>query len=597
MKSILKILVLGAVLILGTTAVVDQGLAADKGSQLIFQSNTAHTNYISVANAHSSQAVTVLVQYYNDEMEMILWYLRVLPADSNVLVNPFDHTIPGSDPATNAGEFITGTGKENSGHFVIAVTAVGANLDGLPAGTDVTVAATGEAAAHTNTNDEPRVNVLFPDFLAEDLHGTDNIDNGGVLTSGAQAAVPDPAPADPVINNRYARTKPATEADDGTDDDNSSKNVGKMTVENAIPVSFNHLTGHFTEALVTTAAGGADQTLSWGGTPIIRPSVDNTANAMAFGIQDYQALNGTDVGAAGEAGGRLAEKDAGGAETSIENAVSGYTNEGANMAGTDDPTPTNGGGKIDNTADGSPRTQRGLNDMGALVLPALHGGGAESQQIMLMLSVADEFGAPGEYKLMAAKTGYMVTLMDSMGDALPNPAAQEGPVFGGADNPEPPPGTKIIVDGIRVWTDAGDCNEDADGNLNEEGMIMGPWTLDHLTSIVPSAVDGTGDFAGLGADMVLTMNASPGWIKFMRTGLECKHDYGDDDIATGTLFEDADGVPATDVRTFNAGTLVMDEKATDRAFVTTGRALLKFITPGSTFAASWTLKSPSSPAN
>ncbi len=42
MKSIFKILVLGVVPILMATAVVDEGLAADKGSQLIFQSNMAH---------------------------------------------------------------------------------------------------------------------------------------------------------------------------------------------------------------------------------------------------------------------------------------------------------------------------------------------------------------------------------------------------------------------------------------------------------------------------------------------------------------------------------------------------------------------------
>ena len=96
MKSIFKILVLGVVPILALTAVVDQGLAADKGSQLIFQNNMAHKNFISVANAHDKQAVTVLTQYYNDEMKPVLWYLRVLPADSNVLVDPFDHMIPGT---------------------------------------------------------------------------------------------------------------------------------------------------------------------------------------------------------------------------------------------------------------------------------------------------------------------------------------------------------------------------------------------------------------------------------------------------------------------------------------------------------------------
>ena len=133
------------------------------------------------------------------------------------------------------------------------------------------------------------------------------------------------------------------------------------------------------------------------------------------------------------------------------------------------------------------RMQRGLND-GALVLPALYGGGDESLQIMLMLSATDEFGGAGKYSLMPAKTGYMVSLMDSMGDALPNPAAADGPVFGGADDPETPAGTKIIVEGVRVMVDAGNC----DGT-----MIDGPWQLSSLTSIIPSAMSGTKDFDGL----------------------------------------------------------------------------------------------------
>ena len=141
MKSIFKILVLGVVPVLMATAVVDQGLAADKGSQLIFQSNMAHKNFISVANAHEQQAVTVLTQYYNDEMKLVLWYLRVLQADSNLLVDPFDHMIPGtaSDDdmdGTNVSEILgalpaMSTDKKagtNSGHFVIAITAVGASI-------------------------------------------------------------------------------------------------------------------------------------------------------------------------------------------------------------------------------------------------------------------------------------------------------------------------------------------------------------------------------------------------------------------------------------------------------------------------------------
>ena len=38
----------------------------------------------------------------------------------------------------------------------------------------------------------------------------------------------------------------------------------------------------------------------------------------------------------------------------------------------------------------------------------------------------------------------------------------------------------------------------------------------------------------------------------------------------------------------------MEEKNTDRTFITTGQAVLKFLTAESTFAASWSLKSPAS---
>ena len=96
MKGWLKLLVLGAVPVLAVTMVANPALAADKGSQLIFQNNMAHKNFISIANAHDKQAVTVLTQYYNDEMTLVLWYLRVLAADSNLLVDPFDHMIPGT---------------------------------------------------------------------------------------------------------------------------------------------------------------------------------------------------------------------------------------------------------------------------------------------------------------------------------------------------------------------------------------------------------------------------------------------------------------------------------------------------------------------
>ncbi|MDE2927373.1 MAG: hypothetical protein OXT71_13335 [Acidobacteriota bacterium] len=618
MKSIFKILVLGVVPILALTAVVDQGLAADKGSQLIFQGNMAHRNFISIANAHDSQAVTVLTQYYNDEMSLVLWYLRVLPADSNVLIDPLNHMIPGTATdddmdGTNVSEVLgalpamtnddDGAGI-NSGHFVIAITAVGANVGVEANATDADDKDKIDVAA--DRNQAETANILFPTFLAADMHGTDNIDNCGVLQTTDPT---DPAAAanlgytalgaDGVNDCRKADpdAEPPIMADD------TSKNVGDLNVGNAQPVSFNHLTGHFTEALVSTDTGGADQTASWGGTPIIRPAVANTANmglardidaeaADAPTNSDYQVLTGADENTAntptdtaeGLDGGRLAEKDAGGSESVDSFNVTGYTTDGDNkITNTDtcDRTATPPTGCRDN---------RGL-DMGALVLPALHGGGAESKQIMLLLSAADEFGGAGGYKLIAAKTGYTISLMDGMGDALPDPAADAGPVFGGTDAPKAPAGINIIVEGIRVMTDA-------DLAKCTGTMIMGPWMLSSLTDIVPAASAGDGKkFAGLDAMLDPMMSASPGWIKFKRSSLTCKMDYGDGDAATGSTVEDADGVPTSDERTYTAGTLIVEEAMEDRAYVTTGQALLKFITSSSTFAASWSLKSPASPAN
>ena len=67
--------------------------------------------------------------------------------------------------------------------------------------------------------------------------------------------------------------------------------MGDLSINNAQPVSFNHLTGSFTEALTSTADGGADQTASWGGTPVVRPAVDDPANTMLM-MDDYTTLNG-----------------------------------------------------------------------------------------------------------------------------------------------------------------------------------------------------------------------------------------------------------------------------------------------------------------
>ena len=596
MKSIFKILVLGVVPILMATAVVDQGLAADKGSQLIFQSNMAHHNFISVANT-GSNAVTVLVQYYNNDLEMAVWYLRVILGETTVLVDAFNHMIPGSDPATNIGDAIMASGKMGNGHFVIAVTAVGANLNGkTAAGDQAAVLTEAELKADAVVNTANTVNVLFPTFLAKDLHGTDNIDNGGSITVAVPAAAA--SEDDAIVNHNLMYTKfTATETQKT---DNTSKNVGGLSVANAEPISFNHLTGHFTEALIGTDTGGADQTASWGGTPVVRPSVSDTNNAMAD-LTDYQTLNGDDADATA-GGGRLAEKDAGGTETDVHgdgaaettpgtgggHLVEGFLNIGDNLRTGSTP-------QADLTVDGTDgkiinglRRIRGLNG-GALVLPALHGGGDETKQIMLLLSVADSFGDPGKYKLMPAMTGYMVTPMDQMGNPLDMKAGADDPVFGSgaAADDSTAPSASIIVSGINVMTNA-------DLAKCTGTMIDGPWTLSHLTDLVPEASAGGKDFAGLDAMTDPMMNASPGWVKFGRTTLTCTKNYGDGDAADLVAVENADGIPVSDKREYKAGTLIVEEKSVDRSFVTTGRALLKYINTQSTFAASWTLKSPAS---
>ena len=555
MKGWLKLLVLGAIPILAVTMVANQGLAADKGSQLIFQSNMAHKNFISIVNAHETDAVTLLTQYYNNEMETVVWYLRVVRSGTNLLVDPFDHMIPGSDPATNVGDAIMASGKTGNGHFVIAITAVAAN--------------TVDDDMDDGGNENALANILFPTFLAEDLHGMDNIDNCGVFST-------DGTGTDYTENGDDGVGDCATAAEAAdivgvTGADETTKNVGDLSISTAEPVAFNHVTGHFTEALLSTDAGGADQTASWGGTPVVRPGVNNTNNADPQA--DYTTLNGDDT--TDENGGRLAEKDAGGTE--VTNMYTVPDTFDASVEGND-------------IAPG-PRSYRGINK-GALVLPALHGGGAETKQIMLLLSVADDFGDPargkgGDYKLISAMTGYMVTPIDQAGNALDMEAGADDPVFGSSAEAEDVnvASAAIIVNGIGVMTNA-DLDE-CTGTV-----IDGPWTLSHLTDLKPEASAGGKDFAGLDAMVDPMMNASPGWLKFARMPLTCKEDYGDGDAHNLTASESSDGVPIEDEREYIAGTLIVSEATTDRAFVTTGRALLKFITSESTFAASWTLKSP-----
>ena len=167
-------------------------------------------------------------------------------------------------------------------------------------------------------------------------------------------------------------------------------------------------------------------------------------------------------------------------------------------------------------------------------------------------------------------TKYNVTLDDSMGNTLPDPADDR--VFSGTSRDLPT--LSIIVNGISVMVDAGAC----DGT-----MINGAWSLADLTGLVPTASEGSGKFAGLDTMTDPMANAGVGSIKFKRAALKCVEDYGDGDASTSIeTGSDGDGVPATDERTYEFGTLIVEEENTDRTFITTGQAVLKFITAQST---------------
>ena len=142
----------------------------------------------------------------------------------------------------------------------------------------------------------------------------DNIDNCGEIKTDESVIAYSPHPATDEDGAGDCNAA-GTAADDNGGPDDTSKNVGVLSVGNAEPVTFNHMTGHFTEALISTAAGGSDQTASWGGTPVIRPAVDDTNNDM-MEVANYWTLTGVDA-ESGAGGGRLAEKDAGGMGVSI----------------------------------------------------------------------------------------------------------------------------------------------------------------------------------------------------------------------------------------------------------------------------------------
>ena len=574
-------LVLMAVLVAAPLA-----LGAEKGSQLLFVVDSDNTNYISVTNAAvptptgavdadgdavnmptSAMAVTVLVQYYNDETRLALEYLRVIGAGRTILVNPFDHTIPGTEK--NVSEVLDTLPMQstkddpgyNSGRFIIAVTAVAADTADVDKAMSLDSSENIDGIATDLAGTDATADILFPDFLAEDMHGTDNIDAEGMVT------IDD----DSVIRYDHMSRKDLVEDTEG---DQSTRNVGPLTVVNARPVAFDYLLGHHTAAVIQTASGGSDQTASWGSAAISRSAMADTASVTDADSEDavvtYDVLEG-DFG-----NDTLAEAVGTGMGASPETRAA-LTETGEQY--------TDAADKIDSAAAtelNAAQMTRGING-GALVLSSLHG---MSSHMINFLSVADNYGGAGKYSLLPAMTTYKIVLHDADGGAFAI-AAGEKPVFrgGGAGSDDDALTTMISVKGIMVYESAGKCGSDM--------MLTGSWNLDSLANLIPEINGGNKDYAGLDAMIDPMENASLGWLKFVRMAQECTENHGDGDGNNLTQSENPDGIPVDDKRKYTTGTIYIEPERYSgdmmRTYVTTGQAILFFETPMSSFAASWPL--------
>ena len=529
-------------------------------------------NFISVTNSSSDMAVTVQFDYYNDDLTPILSFLRVLPANATILVNPFDHMVPGPASAglmerANVRDALFGTGELgankmsgmkpaavsamgdggfNSGRFLISVTAVGTMED---------------IVDDTEDPADGRANIIFPGYLVSDgmLDGTNNIDGTGA--------------ADTYNTDDSNRPEELAEGAD----DPSSKNVGDLSADNSRPVSFNFLIGHHTTALVGESAAGSDQTASWAVPALARPSVgDPDADATdAANDEPYEVLDGM-------ANDHLAKILHGGMERTI-------TQNGDNPEtfATEDAIPFS----------------NDVVDGGSLLWSSLHGT-ALSDQMVNFISVADEYGdGNGKYMLIAAQTQYAISLYDANSNKLAAPDADSTPGLG-LEGPDNPPTLRILVSGISVYISAeNDCAMDME--LRRDG-----WNLWDIAGIVPAAASGDEDFAGLEAMVEMPEeNRSIGWVTFNRgtldsdattdgdqtvgSPLSCTYDHGDGDPEQDNPgVADDDKLPTKDERAFTGGTMVLTDKTTEtRVFVTAGQVVLKYITPSSTFGASWWLES------
>ena len=177
---------------------------------------------------------------------------------------------------------------------MIAVTAVGANVKGRqpwPCNNRHRIWALTETSwlqIQKPQDSSKDGKCPFPPFLVDnedmgiDLHGWTTSTMGESIVNAIPGPIGRHAPPGDAILNSHTLMLTKFEADDPTRPTGRTppRTSATLSFENAEPISFNHLTGNFTEALTSTTSGGADQTASWGGTPVIRPAVDNTDNDM-----------------------------------------------------------------------------------------------------------------------------------------------------------------------------------------------------------------------------------------------------------------------------------------------------------------------------
>ena len=107
--------------------------------------------------------------------------------------------------------------------------------------------------------------------------------------------------------------------------------------------------------------------------------------------------------------------------------------------------------------------------------------------------------------------------MDGMGDVLPDPAADAGPVFGGTDAPDAPAGISYHRRGHPCHDQCESCQVYRN---HDHGALDAQQSDGHRSHGVLRLM--AKKFAGLDAMLDPAMSASPGWIKFKRMRIDLR---------------------------------------------------------------------------